>query len=228
MKKYAILVAGGEGLRMGTDTPKQFLLLAGKPVLYHSVQAFLQAQPDVQIILVLPKAHLHIGAQMIEEINDGGRVLITAGGQTRFESVQNGLQWVREESIVFVHDGVRCMVSANLINRCYQQAVEKGSAIPAVKATDTIRMVEHGHHRIVDRNAVYIIQTPQTFQSALLLAAFNQPYHESFTDEASVVEAMGQKVYLIDGAYDNIKITRPIDLLVAEKLLQERLTLKQP
>ncbi len=150
------------------------------------------------------------------------RVQIIVGGTTRFHSVQNGLKEVTHPSIVFVHDGVRCMVSQKLISNCYEQALEKGSAIPAVIATDSIRIIQNSSHHTIDRNQVKIIQTPQTFASAILLKAFEQEYSPAFTDEATVVEASGKKVFLIDGEYTNIKVTRPLDLFIAEKYLAER------
>jgi 2-C-methyl-D-erythritol 4-phosphate cytidylyltransferase len=149
-----------------------------------------------------------------------------AGGETRFHSVKNGLALVSEPSIVFVHDGVRCLVTADLIKRCYQQALEKGSAIPAVRATDSVRLIVSDSHQPADRDNVRIIQTPQTFQAQLLLSAFDRDYEEAFTDEATVVEAAGQKVWLIEGEYENIKITRPADLLVAETILRDRSALQ--
>jgi 2-C-methyl-D-erythritol 4-phosphate cytidylyltransferase len=226
MKKYAVVVAGGSGKRMGTDLPKQFMLLGGNAVLFYTLKAFLEAYDDMKIILVLPEEHISRGVQIIQKTEGGQRIEITAGGATRFESVQNGLDMVEYDSIVFVHDGVRCMVSKNLIERCYEQAVEKGSAIPAVAATDSIRIDEGSSHYIMDRNKVRIIQTPQTFHSKILLEAFGQKADPSFTDEASVVEAFGTPVHLIEGEYDNLKITRPIDLLIAEKLLDERSAFK--
>ena len=222
MKKYAVIVAGGSGQRMGSSTPKQFLLLQQKPLLWYSLNAFLCSFDDMHIILVLPEENISEGEQIAKDLQAENRITITTGGVTRFHSVQNGLQLVSEPSVVFVHDGVRCLVSKELIHRCYEQALEKGSAIPVVAATDSIRMVNGDDHSVADRNHVRIIQTPQTFQSASLLPAFNTGYQESFTDEATVVEASGQKVFLIDGEYENIKITRPADLLIAEQILASR------
>ena len=220
MKKYAVIVAGGSGLRMGTETPKQFLLLNHKPVLWHTINAFLTAYNDIKIILVLPQEHLVKGEELKKYfVNTVNEISIVVGGTTRFHSVQNGLKLVEKDAIVFVHDGVRCLASMGLIERCFEQAMQIGSAIPAVTATDSIRIVEENSHHIADRNAIKIIQTPQTFLSNILLAAFNQSYQESFTDEATVVESFGQKVFLCDGDYNNIKITRPVDLVVAEKIL---------
>ncbi len=225
MKKYAVIVAGGSGLRMGTAMPKQFLLLQGRPVLWHTLHTFLRSYEDVQIILVLPKANLTEGESLRKNLHAENRMVITEGGDTRFQSVKNGLQLIKEEAVIFVHDGVRSLVTEGLIHRCFEQAVIKGSAIPVVTATDSIRIMEDEDHYVMNRNHVRIVQTPQTFQSKLLLPAFEQPYDESFTDEATVVEASGENVYLVEGEYDNIKITRPVDLLIAEKILSERSTL---
>lgn len=231
MKKVAVIVAGGAGTRMGSTTPKQFLLLHDKPVLWHTLTAFLNAFDDMEVVLVLPPAHFPVGEEIIQDIEAtlptaAGRITITAGGDSRYHSVQNGLSLVTEAAVVFVHDGVRCMVSAALIQRCYQQALEKGSAIPVVTATDSIRLLaqppangQMGASMVADRAKVCIVQTPQTFVSSILLPAFTQPFSDAFTDEATVVEAAGHEVYLVEGEYANIKITRPVDLLIAEKLL---------
>lgn len=222
MQKKAVIVAGGNGLRMGAFIPKQFLLLKGKPLLWYTLNTFLQAYNDLKIILVLPEEHIERGEAIVAELNDSARVVITKGGATRFHSVQNGLKLIDEESIVFVHDGVRCLVTTNLIQRCYEQAFEKGSAIPAVAATDSIRITQENEQSIVaDRTKVRIIQTPQTFKSSVLIPAFQQNYTEAFTDEATVVEAFGAPVCLIEGEYNNIKVTRPVDLVIAEKILEE-------
>ncbi len=224
MKKFAVIVAGGNGLRMGAAMPKQFLLLQNKPLLWHTVQAFVSAFTDIQIVLVLPETHLDLGETIIEKFNNTA-IQIVSGGTSRFQSVKNGLSVVSKDAVVFVHDGVRCLITKQLIKACYEQAVEKGSAIPAVAATDSIRIANGDDSVVADRNKVRIIQTPQTFKSNLLLAAFEQPYQDAFTDEATVVEAFGEKVFLIEGNYTNLKITRPIDLLIAEKILEERLAL---
>lgn len=221
MKKYAVIVAGGAGQRMGADMPKQFLLLKGKPLLQYTIQSFLLAYDDTNIILVLPPAYVVKGEEIIKTMNAEKRVRITAGGKTRFQSVKNGLVYITHPSVVFVHDGVRCMVSQKLIQNCYEQAVLKGSAIPAVAATDSIRIEEGSVHYTISRNKVRIIQTPQTFRSEILAEAFKQEYKEAFTDEATVVEAGGEEVFLIEGEYNNLKVTRPIDLCIAEKLLED-------
>lgn len=222
MKKKAVIVAGGSGQRMGNTIPKQFLLLKNKPVLWYTLDSFLRAFPDLDIILVLPADHEPSGKQVAAMFNEPGRFSFVQGGASRFHSVQCGLQLVQDASVVFVHDAVRCLVSVPLIQRCYRQAVEKGSAIPAVASTDSIRLMNTKGHAAVDRQRARIVQTPQTFQSNLILPAFKQPYQESFTDEATVVEAFGTPVHLTEGEYENIKITRPIDMIVAEAILEGR------
>lgn len=219
MQKIAVIVAGGSGQRMGASIPKQFLLLNGQPVLWHTLKRFLDTWNDLRVILVLPAEHKEEGHKIIESLQAAERVTVTEGGNSRFQSVKNGLSLIHESAVIFVHDGVRCLVSSGLIERCYTQALEKGSAIPAVAATDSIRIVEGDGHYVANRNHVRIIQTPQTFLSELLLPAFDQPYQDSFTDEATVVEAFGKKVFLIEGEYTNLKITRPEDMRIAEQTL---------
>lgn len=225
MKKIAVIVAGGSGKRMGNVVPKQFLLLKNKPVLWYTIDTFLRAYNDMEVIVVLPKEHIEKGKQIAAMFSAERKMTITEGGDTRFHSVKQGLQLINGEAVVFVHDGVRCLISVPLIQRCYNQAVEKGSAIPAVAATDSIRIERGGGHFVEDRQHVRIIQTPQTFLSSVLLPAFEQEYSEAFTDEATVVEAAGVPVFLTEGEYDNIKITRPVDLMIADRMLEERLTL---
>ena len=219
MNKYAIIVAGGSGIRMGGNLPKQFMLLKDKPVLYYTLKTFLEAYDDLQIILVLPVDYTDMGQEIIDAYFDKDRIRITAGGDTRFQSVKNGLTLVEGEAIVFVHDGVRCLVSKDLIHRCYAQAVETGTAIPAVVSKDSIRLLTEEGNEAYDRNKVMLIQTPQTFHSKILVPAFQIDYKDKFTDEATVVEAYGMKVSLVEGEENNIKITRPADLQVAEKYL---------
>lgn len=221
MKKFAVIVAGGSGLRMGTSTPKQFLPLHGKPVLWYSLNTFLQAWPDLHIILVLPQNHLHTGKEIIQTTSDPARITITVGGETRFHSVKNGLDLIHEQAVVFVHDAVRCLLTTSLIHRCYTKTLEKGNAIPAVQPIDTLRIETAEGSQLIDRQKVRIIQTPQTFYSEVIKKAFEQAYDPSFTDEASVVEKLGVTIQLIEGEPANIKITRPLDILVAERILEE-------
>ena len=219
MKKIAVIVAGGSGTRMNATLPKQFLLLNGKPVLFYTLTTFLKAYKDLNIILVLPEDFIAAGQEIIDAWFDYNRIQITAGGRTRFHSVQNGLQLITEESIVFVHDGVRCLLSTRLIQRCYDAAMEFGSAIPVVDCKDSVRVMIGEGNEAIERSRIKLVQTPQTFHSKILLPAFKIDFKDKFTDEATVVEAFGLKIHLIEGEENNIKITRPTDLLIAEQLL---------
>lgn len=220
MQTYVVIVAGGAGKRMGSVLPKQFLLLKNKPVLYYTIDAFLKALPDCKVIVVLPEEHLELGKEIIDGFFDAQRIQLTVGGETRFHSVQNGLKLIEEESIIFVHDGVRCLVSEELIQRCYAAALETGSAIPAVECRDSVRIITEEGNDPVDRSKLRLVQTPQTFHSKILLPAFAIDYKAWFTDEANVVEAFGLKVTLVQGEETNIKITNPMDLVIAEKILE--------
>ena len=221
MKKIALIVAGGKGCRMNNDIPKQFLLLKNKPVLYYTVKAFLDAYENMEIILVLPAEHIGKGQEIIDGYFDHSRFRLCAGGRTRFHSVQNGLALIDEESIIFVHDGVRCLLTSDLVKKCYEAAVEKGTAIPVVECTDSVRMITDSGNKMLNRNKLRLVQTPQAFHSKILLPAFKIEYKDTFTDEASVVEAFGISVNLIEGEVNNIKITTPGDLLLAGSLLLE-------
>ena len=220
MKKYAVIVAAGSGSRMNSEVPKQFMLLKNKPLLFYALNTFLQAYNDLEVILVLPAEHMSKGQEIIDGFFDNSRVKICEGGRTRFHSVQNGLSMIESESIVFVHDGVRCLISAELIHRCYKAAVEFGTAVPVVDVNDSIRIITEEGNEPVDRNMIKVVQTPQAFHSKILLAAYNIDYKEKFTDEASVVEAYGLKIHLVKGEENNIKITRPTDLSLAAILLE--------
>ena len=222
MKKIAIIVAGGAGTRMGATLPKQFLLLNHKPVLYYTLRTFLESYNDMQVVLVLPVEYTDMGQEIIDAYFDKERIRITAGGETRFHSVKNGLALVPDNAIVFVHDAVRCLISTSLIQRCYLQAVDKGNAVPAITAVDSMRIIKAEVNEPIDRTRLRIIQTPQTFHARIIKAAFEQQYQASFTDEASVLERMGEKIHLAEGEESNIKITRPIDLVIAEKILEDR------
>ena len=221
-KKIAIIVAGGTGQRMGSVVPKQFLEIEHKAILLHTIDQFVAAFSDIELVIVLPEMYINEGKKIIEK-NKGTNIFhYVVGGETRFQSVKNGLSKVSTSSIVFVHDAVRCLLTPALVQRCYQQAVEKGSAIPAVSATDTIRLMEGEKHHLMNREDVMLIQTPQTFQSEILIKAFEQEYKASFTDEANVVEASGVPVFLVEGEFENIKITRPLDMAIANYILTKR------
>lgn len=221
MNKYAVLVAGGYGKRMGTQLPKQFLLINGKPVLYYTILSFIKAFDDIKIILVLPIEHLELGKEIIDGYFDARKIQIVEGGETRFHSVVNGLRFITEESIIFVHDGVRCLVTTDLIERCYNKAMETGSAIPVVDCKDSVRFISNENNEPMDRTKLKMVQTPQTFHSKIILPAFEINYKERFTDEATVVEAFGLKVTLVKGEDTNIKITNPLDLVIAEMILNK-------
>jgi 2-C-methyl-D-erythritol 4-phosphate cytidylyltransferase len=221
MKKTALIVAGGSGSRMNTVMPKQFLLLDDKPVLCHTIEAFVRADPDFEIIIVLPETHLLEAKSMLQQYFPQRHFITTTGGSSRFASVRNGLQLISENCIVFVHDAVRCLLSPDLITRAYDHALQFGSAIPVIASKDSVRIIDNLQSQALDRNLVRLVQTPQTFQSEILLAAFQQDEKPHFTDEASVVEAMDIPVHLIEGEAHNIKVTFPIDLQLAELLLKK-------
>jgi 2-C-methyl-D-erythritol 4-phosphate cytidylyltransferase len=219
MKKYAVIVAGGSGTRMNSNIPKQFLLIKNKPLLFYTIDVFLKTYDDLQVILVLPEEHMSKGQEIVDAFFDTSRISICPGGRTRFHSVQNGLQLINEDSIIFVHDGVRCLVTKDLIERCFTATKISGSAIPVITSKDSVRLLNGDAHIAVDRSTVKLVQTPQTFHSKILLTAFKIDYKDKFTDEAMVVEAFGIKVYLIDGEENNIKITTPADMIIAEQII---------
>lgn len=219
MNKVAVIVAGGSGTRMGSDLPKQFLKINNKPLLFYTLEVFLRAYNDLKIILVVPDAYIEMAREIIDAYFDETRIVITVGGATRFESVKKGLQLVEEESVVFVHDAVRCLVTTALIQRCYEKAIETGSAIPVISCSDSTRLITEEGSEPLKREKLMLVQTPQAFHSKILLPAYQIDYKERFTDEATVVEAFGMKVSLVDGDRNNIKVTHPLDLAIAERLL---------
>jgi len=214
-------------MRMGSGVPKQFLLLHEHPVLWYTLDTFLAAYDDLQIVLVVPAGYEQDAKSAIGFQAAGGRIVMVTGGDTRFHSVRNGLEKIRgtagPETIIFVHDGVRCLVSADLIRRCYEQAVKVGSAVPVVDCRDSVRLVDgEGGSKPIDRSRIKMVQTPQTFRSDILLGAYTLDHQEAFTDEATVVEIAGHEVHLIEGEQTNIKITTPEDIMVAEFYLSHR------
>jgi len=225
MEKAAVIVGGGTGSRMGMDIPKQFVELHGKPVIVYTIDAFYAAFPDISIILVLPDKFLENGQDILNSYFKGKSIQIVTGGSTRFGSVKNGLSLVKTPSIVFVHDAVRCLVSTSLIHRCYDAAMEFGSAIPVVAVKDSIRRITTGingvnpESEVVKRDELRAVQTPQSFRSELILSAFQTDFQEAFTDEATVVEHNGIAVHLVEGEEENIKITYPADLDYARQVL---------
>ena len=221
MKTFALILAGGKGLRMGADLPKQFLLLAGKPVLMHTLEAFQKADPKTEIILVLPLEHQLFWAELCKKYAFTLKHQVATGGSVRFDSVRNGLKLIKEEGLIAVHDGVRPLISPALIKKCFEAALEKGAVIPVFELTESIRRIEGDRSFAENRSLFRSVQTPQTFRSEILKKAYEQPFREVFTDDASVVEAAGYEIALVDGKRENIKITNPQDLLLAEQLIQK-------
>ena len=229
---YIIIVAGGKGLRMGTDIPKQFLPIGGKPVLMRTLERFREYSADLQIILVLPKAQQDYWKKLCQKHNFTVEYQLTDGGETRFHSVQHGLALIPDdvEGVVGVHDGVRPFPSVEVIRNCYETAREKKAVIPVIPIVETVRHLI-GESNVqcstfnvqrsvtVPRNYYRLVQTPQCFDIQLLKAANRQPYNDGFTDDASVVEAFGQSITLVEGNRENIKITTPYDIVVAEAIL---------
>lgn len=223
---YAIIVAGGHGTRMGSDIPKQFLPVGGRPVLMRTIERFHAYNGDMQIIVVLPKDQQEYWHQLCEEYHFTVPYILADGGATRFESSRNGLALVPDDAdgVVAFHDGVRPFVSMDVIDRCFEMAREEYTAVPVVPVTDTLRHVDDRNNSsfTVDRKLFRAVQTPQVFDISLAKQAFNQPERKTFTDDASVVESLGVKVMTVEGNRENIKLTTPFDLKIAEVLVEER------
>lgn len=219
---YVIIVAGGKGLRMGSDIPKQFLPIGGKPVLMRTLERFREYSPALQIILVLPKAQQEYWKELCQKHNFTVAYQLADGGETRFHSVQHGLALIPDdaEGVVGVHDGVRPFPSIDVINNCYETARTAKAVIPVIPVVETVRHLDNApSSHTVPRGEYRLVQTPQTFDIQLLKAANRQSYNASFTDDASVVEAFGFDVTLVEGNRENIKITTPYDLKIAEVLI---------
>ena len=221
MNTYLIAVAGGKGLRMGGDIPKQFLPIKGKPVLMRTLEAFHNYDAAIHLIVVLPVDQQAYWKHLCEEYAFTLPHRIANGGETRFHSVKNGLALVEEEdALVGVHDGVRPFVLPAVIAECYRVAAQKGAAIPVIDVVETVRRIsEDGGSETVPRDRYKLVQTPQVFRASLLKQAYAQPYTSAFTDDASVVEAFGHRVELVKGNRENIKLTTPFDLKLAEMLI---------
>ncbi len=227
MKKSVVIVAGGKGLRMGGEVPKQFLPIGGKPVLMRTVEQFKKYDPSMIVVLVLPKTQKAYWDDLCRKYAFPVSFLWAEGGDTRFASVKNGLNRLCEEIgeetvLVGVHDGVRPFVSLDTIRRCYETAAQKGGAVPVLPLVDSVREeTPDGRSRAVDRSRYRAVQTPQVFRSDIFKKAYAQPYSSLFTDDASVVESGGFPLTLVEGNRENIKLTTPFDLRVAEALLNE-------
>ncbi len=213
-----IIVAGGKGLRMGGDIPKQFLPIGGKPVLMRTIERFREYSAELQIIVVLPKSQQEYWHELCGQYAFGVEYTLADGGETRFHSVKNGLDMIPDDTdgVVGVHDGVRPFPSVSVIAACYGKAREVGAVIPVTPVVETLR---HVSGKNVLRSDYMLVQTPQTFDIQLLKKAFKQPYTDAFTDDASVVEVFGHKVFTVEGNRENIKITTPFDLKIAETLV---------
>jgi len=220
MKYYAVIVAGGSGNRMQTETPKQFLLLKNLPVLMHTIKAFAQSNTQPKIIVVLHVDQHKYWNRLCQEFNFNIPHQVIAGGTERFYSVKNAISCIEEESFVAIHDAVRPLVSTELIDSCFKQAALYGNVIAAVQSSDSIRMLKNDKTSALKRDEIYLVQTPQTFKLEILRKAYEQDFESHFTDDASVVESLGQSINIVEGERNNIKITYPIDLELAELLLK--------
>ena len=220
MRKTVIIVAGGKGKRMSSDVPKQFLLIEGLPVLMHTIEAFYRYDETIQIIVVLPESEHSRWQNLCREHKFTVPHEVVGGGQERFHSVKNGLEKATGD-IIAVHDGVRPLVSVELIERCFSAAAIHKAIVPVTEIVDSLRILENGKNRILDRNICKIVQTPQVFEARILKKACLQEYNKNFTDDASVVEKSGEKITLVEGERQNIKITTPADLKIAENFLRD-------
>lgn len=219
MEQTVIITAGGIGKRMGYDIPKQFIPINGRPILMHTIKKFYQFNEKIQIIVVLPKDQIAIWENLCQEYEFDLEHEVTAGGKERFHSVKSGLNLAKGD-LIAVHDAVRPFVSISVINTCFESAKKDGAAIPVVPVTESLRqLVEDDVSLALDRSKFRLVQTPQCFKRSVLFSAYETPYKSQFTDDASVVEASNYKVQLIEGNPENIKITRPMDLKLAELFL---------
>ena len=219
LKKFVLIVAGGSGSRMQNSTPKQFLEISGKPVLMHTLSAFYNFDPSIEIILVLPEDQLETWKKLCNNHNFSIPHKLAHGGKMRFDSVKNGLEQISENGIVFIHDGVRPLVSAQTIKNCLNTTIEKGNALPVVPVSESVRYVDENASKALDRTKYFLVQTPQTFRVDEIKQAYKQPYSGFFSDDASVLENMGTKINTVAGNRENIKITFPEDIRLAEVLL---------
>ena len=220
MKTYSIIVAGGIGSRMGFSIPKQFLELNSKPILMHTIECFYKAINNTEIIVALPKTQFEYWEKLCEKHHFDIPHQLSPGGSHRFESVKNALDYVQEKSIVAIHDGVRPLVNKTVIIQCLNKAQKHGNAIPFLSINESLRKIQNnGLSTIVDRDVYKLIQTPQCFKSQLIKQAYQQNYNPLFTDDSSVVEQMGEAIFLVQGNKENIKITTPEDLKIAEYFL---------
>ena len=219
MQLYAVIVAGGSGKRMQTETPKQFLELAGKPVLMHTIERFKTFNNSIEIITVLPENQLEYWDFIQKKHSFYIPQTIVKGGETRFHSVKNGLDFVPDNNLVAIHDGVRPFVSHNTIKRCFETAEKLGNAVPVVSIAESLRIVTNNENSPINRQMIKVVQTPQVFDAAIIKKAYRQEHRYEFTDDATVLEALGEKINLVEGNRENIKITYPEDFTKINALL---------
>lgn len=223
MKKFALIVAGGSGSRMKQDIPKQFSELNGRPVLMHVFDIFAKFDSQIEFVLVLPKNQVEFWETLCKKHQFNSKYRLASGGETRFHSVKNGLDLITDDGIVFIHDGVRPLVSEQTLQNCYNVASEKGNALPVLPATESVRFMNEQGNKAVERSNYVLVQTPQTFQTSLIKKAYQQEFSSIFTDDASVLENMEENIHLVEGNRENIKITYPEDLLIASAILNSKL-----
>lgn len=222
LKKSVIIVAGGIGNRMQSEVPKQFLLLKNKPILCHTIEKFNSFDASISIVLVLPENQFEYWKELCKNHNFTINHQLVKGGETRFKSVKNGLDLIQDGQLVAIHDGVRPLVSEKVIKNCFQKAEDFGASIPVISINESIRSLSNDGSRIINRDEIMLVQTPQVFKSSIIKKAYNQEFQESFTDDASVLESDGGSVKLVEGNRENIKITRALDLKIAEAILESR------
>jgi 2-C-methyl-D-erythritol 4-phosphate cytidylyltransferase len=221
-QEYALIVAGGKGTRMQHATSKQFIEIKGLPVLMHTLLAFYRYSPDIPVVLVLPEDEIQTWGQLCEKYNFHKPLIVQPGGNTRFQSVKNGLRKIDGDGLVAIHDGVRPMVSTAIIKASFEQSARHGAAIASVPLKESIRQIEAGSSHALDRSHYHLIQTPQTFDVALIQASYQHPEYPHLTDDASVAENAGHPITLFEGSYENIKITTEEDLVIVEALMNRR------
>ena len=222
LKKFALIVAGGSGNRMQASVPKQFLEIEGKPVLMYTFDAFLRFDPKIEFVLALPETQVEHWKELCHKHSFHTNYKLAFGGGNRFQSVKNGLAQIEEDGIVFIHDGVRPLVSKETIEHCYTEAKKTGNALPVVPPSESVRYSDNSGNKAVDRSNYFLVQTPQTFMVEAIKDAYQTASHENFTDDASVLENAGHKIHLVDGNRENIKITWPQDLIIAKSFLFPR------
>ena len=221
-KKALLITAGGKGIRMQSELPKQFMIINRKPILIHVITPFLQYAPDIEIVLVLPGNQIDLWKSLCKKHNFFHNHRLVSGGPTRFHSVKNGLKHISDNCIVAIHDGVRPLVSLNTIAKVFNYAEKFGNAVPVLDINESVRITEGAISKKQDRNKIKIVQTPQCFVSQKIKEAYNQNYRDDFTDDATVLESIGERIFLVEGNPENIKITQKQDMILAEALLKHQ------